>query len=245
MNIGTKINSIPLLTTVLEALLAGLKVRKKADEVWKDLPWKKFRRHRFRLQKAIFKAQKNGNKAKVKRLQRLLLRSRAVKALAVRQVTQSNQGKKTPGVDGKTALSTKERLNLCQLLHQKWDSWQHQTLRRVNIPKPNGKKRGLGIPTIADRAWQCLLKYAAEPAYEATAGERSYGFRPGRSAHDAQKLIFCNLNSDTNGRDKRVLETDISKCFDKISHKAILKGVVLPKEANKGNKRGCERRIPL
>jgi len=106
--------------------------------------------------------------------------------------------------------------------------------RWVNIPKPNGKIRGLGIPTIADRAWQCLLKLAAEPAYEATAGERSYGFRPGRSTHDAQKLIFNNLSSKAKGRDKLVLETDISKCFDEIDHTVMLNGVVLPNEALKG-----------
>ncbi len=204
------------------------------------MPWKKFRRQVFRLQRAIFKAQKNGNKAEVKRLQRLLLRSRAAKALAVRQVTLINTGKRTPGVDGKTALSTKERLALCQRIHQKWERWQHQKLRRVNIPKSKGKVRGLGIPTIADRAWQCLLKYAAEPAYEATAGDRSYGFRPGRSTHDAQRLVYNNLSSRTNGRDKRILETDISKCFDKISHEAMLKGVVLPKEDKQGLKRAIK-----
>jgi len=81
-----------------------------------------------------------------------------------------------------------------------------------------------------------LLKYAAEPAYEATAGERSYGFRLGRSTHDAQKYIFLNLCSHKNGKNKVILETDISKCFDKISHKAMLDGVVLPKEAKKGLK---------
>ena len=203
-----------MLTTELGALLAMSKVRKKADDVWKDMPWKKFRQHVFQLQRAIFKAQKNGSKAKVKRLQKLLLCSRAATALAVRQVTQLNSGRKTHGVDGKTALSTKERLDLCQRLHRKWNKWKHQKLRRVNIPKSNGKTRGLGIPTIADRAWQCLLKYAAEPAYEAMAGERNYGFRSGRSAHDAQTLIFSNLNGGSNGKEKVILETDISQCFD-------------------------------
>ena len=176
----------------------------------------------------------NNQKVKVKLLQRLLLRSSAAQALAVKQVTQLNQGKKTPGVDGKTALSTRERLVLCQKLNKHWYHWKHQQLRRVNIPKPNGKTRGLGIPTIADRAWQALLKLAAEPAYEATAGERSYGFRPGRCTADAQKLIFNNLKSNANSREKLILETDISECFDEIDHKVILEGIVLPTEAKRG-----------
>ena len=218
----------------LAVLLRGREISLKADDVWKDLPWKKFRQQVFRLQRSIFKAQKNNQKVKVKLLQRLLLRSSAAQALAVKQVTQLNQGKKTPGVDGKTALSTRERLVLCQKLNKHWYHWKHQQLRRVNIPKPNGKTRGLGIPTIADRAWQALLKLAAEPAYEATAGERSYGFRPGRCTADAQKLIFNNLKSNANSREKLILETDISECFDEIDHKVILEGIVLPTEAKRG-----------
>ena len=220
----------------LAVFLRGREISLKADDVWKDLPWKRFRQQVFRLQRSIFKAQKSNQKVKVKLLQRLLLRSRAAQALAVKQVTQLNQEKKTPGVDGKTALSTGERLVLCQRLNKHWYHWRHQQLRRVNIPKPNGKTRGLGIPTIADRAWQALLKSAAEPAYEARAGERSYGFRPGRCTADAQKLIYSNLHSDVNGREKLILETDISKCFDEIDHKVILEGVVLPAEAKRGLK---------
>ncbi len=228
--------SIEDLKLHLAVFLRGRKISLKADDVWKDLPWKRFRGQVFRLQRSIFKALAYNQKVKVKLLQRLLLRSRAAQALAVKQVTQLNQGKKTPGVDGKTALSTRERLVLCQRLNKHWYHWRHQQLRRVNIPKPNGKTRGLGIPTIADRAWQALLKLAAEPAYEAIAGERSYGFRPGRCTADAQKLIFDNLKSKAKGKDKLVLETDISKCFDEIDHKVILKGVILPTEAKLGLK---------
>ncbi len=129
---------------------------------------------------------------------------------------------------------------LCQRLNKHWHHWKHQQLRRINIPKPNGKTRGLGIPTIADRAWQALLKLAAQPAYEATAGERSYGFRPGRCTADAQKLIFDQLKKTCNGKDKLILETDISKCFDEIDHQVMLDGVVLPIEALKGLKRAVK-----
>ncbi|MEM7592993.1 MAG: RNA-guided endonuclease TnpB family protein [Cyanobacteria bacterium P01_A01_bin.83] len=104
----------------------------------------------------------------------------------------------------------------------------------IPIPKKDGTKRILKVPTIADRAWQCLVKYALEPAHEATFHERSYGFRPGRSTHDAQKVLFNNLRSSCNGKDKRVLEIDIEKCFDRISHKAILNRVIAPNYIKEG-----------
>lgn len=92
----------------------------------------------------------------------------------------------------------------------------------------------LKVPTMADRAWQCLVKFALEPAHEATFHERSYGFRTGRSAHDAQKKLFDNLNSQSNGINKRVIELDIEKCFDRISHTSIMKELIAPKSIKIG-----------
>ncbi len=158
----------------------------------------------------------NGDLRKVRNLQRLVLKSRAARMLAVRQVTQLNSGKKTCGIDGKKSLSFRERLNLASEL-KRANNWEHQGLTEVKIPKKNGKIRTLKIPTIVDRAWQCLVKYALEPAHETTFHGRSYGFRPGRSTQDAQKFVFDNLNSRVKGSSKKVIELDIEKCFDRIN----------------------------
>ena len=195
---------------------------------WEFADWKGFQKVLFRLQKRIFKAIREGDKAKAKSLQKLVLSSHAARMLAIRQVTQLNTGKKTAGIDGVKSLTYKERFLLEKTLKQNTKTWQHQGLREIPIPKKDGSKRILKVPTIADRAWQCLLKYAIEPAHEAEFHARSYGFRPGRSTHDAQKILQINLNSRQNGIKKRVLEIDIAKCFDRISHKAILDRVIAP-----------------
>ena len=189
----------------------------------------------FKLQKRIYKATARGDLRQARNLQKLLLNSRSAKIIAVHQVTQLNQGKKTAGIDGKTALTPKERAELVVRLRM-WKTWKHQALREIPIKKKNGKTRMLKIPTISDRAYQCLLKLALEPAHEVTFHERSYGFRTGRGAHDAQRIVYNNLNSHCNGKTKRVLELDISLCFDKIEHKSILEKLIAPKWAIKGIK---------
>jgi RNA-directed DNA polymerase len=201
----------------------------KTSESWKGLPWKKFRRNLFRLQKRVFKAVQVGDKRKARSLQKLILKSTSARFLAIRQVSQLNAGKKTAGIDGKKSLSFEERFNLEELLKMNRGNWKHQGLREIPIPKKDGTTRMLKIPTIADRAWQCLAKYALEPAHEATFHARSYGFRTGRSAHDAQRHIFNNLNSKANGIGKRVIELDIEKCFDRINHSAIMDELIAPK----------------
>ncbi len=207
--------------------------RSKTSESWKKLPWKKFRKNLFRLQRRIYKAVRTGNIRKAKSLQKLILKSTSAKLLAIRQVTQLNQGKKTAGIDGKKALTFKERFELLTMLNQAED-WKHQGLREIPIPKKNGTTRILKVPTISDRAWQCLAKYALEPAHEATFHPNSFGFRTGRSAHDAQKWLFDQLKSESDGINKRILEIDIKKCFDRISHNTIMSRIIAPKCLKQG-----------
>jgi len=202
-----------------------------ADE-WRALPWKKFQKNLFRLQHRIFQAARNGDNNSVKRLQSLLLGSKCSKYLAVRQVTQLNAGKKTAGVDGILSLNPKERLHLVTELNS-MKGWKHRKLRRVYIPKPNGKQRPLGILTIRDRAMQCLVKYALEPVYESYASDGSYGFRPGHSTWDVQNRLFQNLKSNSNGYKKTILELDIEGCFDNISHEKMMSLTTLPGVAKK------------
>jgi RNA-directed DNA polymerase len=199
-----------------------------ASELWKSFKWKRFQKTLFRLQKRVYKAVSVGNKRKARSLQKLILKSQAARLLAIRQVTQLNAGKKTAGIDGKASLTFEERLTLATELSIHHTNWKHQGLREIPIPKKDGTTRMLKVPTIADRAWQCLAKYALEPAHEATFHARSYGFRTGRSAHDAQKYLFDNLNSRCNGINKIIIELDIEKCFDRINHSAIMDNLIAP-----------------
>ena len=203
------------------------------SEAWKNLDWKKFQRDLLRLQKRIYKAMQDEDLRKVRSLQHLVLKSRAARMLAVRQVSQLNSGKKTCGVDGQKYLNFQQRLELAEKLKEA-NKWEHKGLRKVEINQKNGKMRILKIPTIPDRAWQCLVKYALEPAHEATFHARSYGFRPGRSRQDAQRYVFTQLQGNKNSLNKRVIELDIEKCFDRISHRVMMSKVIAPQGIKKG-----------
>ena len=198
------------------------------SELWKELPWKKFRVNLFKLQKRVYKAVQVKDMRKARSLQKLILKSKSARLLAIRQVTQLNAGKKTAGIDGKKSLTFEERFILEKTLAKHYINWKHSGLREIPIPKKDGTMRMLKVPTIADRAWQCLAKYALEPAHEATFHARSYGFRTGRSTHDAQKILFLNLSRKSNGINKRVIELDIEKCFDRINHSAIMDNLIAP-----------------
>ncbi len=183
---------------------------------WKDLKWRKLERVTFKLQKRIFQASERGDVKAVRKLQKTLINSWSAKCIAVRRVTQDNQGKNTAGVDGIKTLNPKQRMNLVGKL--KLTNKVYPT-RRVNIPKPGTTEtRPLGIPTINDRALQALVKLAMEPEWEAKFEPNSYGFRPGRSCHDAIGAIFNSISLKA----KYVLDADIAKCFDRIDHKALI-----------------------
>ncbi len=186
---------------------------------WSKTDWKSIEKRVFKLQKRIYQASQRGEVAKVRKLQKTLLRSYCAKLLAVRKITQDNTGKKTAGVDGVKSLTPKQR---CELAKQLDYRNKPKPTRRVWIPKPGrNEKRPLGIPTIADRATQTLAKLALEPEWEAHFEPHSFGFRPGRSAFDVREAIYNNLH----GKHKYVLDTDIEKCFDRINHQYLLRKI--------------------
>ncbi|WP_341808031.1 reverse transcriptase domain-containing protein [Wolbachia endosymbiont (group E) of Neria commutata] len=184
---------------------------------WDTIPWRKLEKYVFKLQKRIYRASKSNDIKKVHNLQRLLLRSTSAKLLSVRRVTRDNRGKKTAGIDGKANLKEKERLQLAYSLDIKEKA---KPSRRVWILKPGkAEKRPLGIPTISERAKQTLVTKALEPEWEAKFEPNTYGFRPGRSCHDAIEAIFQIFRRKT----AFVLDADISGFYDNINHNALLK----------------------
>ena len=187
---------------------------------WEEIDWQKARAYVKKLQMRIVKAQKEGHYSKVKSLQWLLTHSFYAKALAVKRVT-SNSGKRTSGVDHELWLTPQAKFNAISKLNRR--GYRPQPLRRHYIPKKNGKMRPLSIPTMTDRAMQTLYKFSLEPIAETYADPNSYGFRIGRSTHDAIEQCFTDLNKGKSP--KWILEGDIKGCFDHISHQWLLENI--------------------
>lgn len=187
---------------------------------WNTLDWFHINKYVETMQQRIYRAECLRDKRKVRDLQRILVRSKVMLLAAIKRVTQVNRGKKTPGVDGLTALTPKERWRLFKHMegmnigiHNPRPSY------RTYIKKKNGKLRPLSIPTIRDRVYQYMVKSALEPQWEAKFEPSAYGFRQGRGCHDAVARIVASTQK---GGKRWIFEGNFKGCFDNLSHEFIL-----------------------
>jgi RNA-directed DNA polymerase len=189
------------------------------EVTWNAINWQQVNSQVNNLRRRIYRASCDGDMKLVSNLQKLMLRSRSNKLQAIRRVTQVNQGRKTPGVDKIVVNTDRDRSLLVKQLACN-DLKSVKPVKRIYIPKSGGKIRPLGLPTILDRCRQSVVKAALEPYWEAKFEKCSYGFRPGRSTHDAIQKIFCIVRPNTSR--KWVLDADIEGAFDNVDHNYLL-----------------------
>jgi RNA-directed DNA polymerase len=184
---------------------------------WDTVRWYQAEEHVRRLRQRIFAASQAGDLKKVRNLQKLMLRSRSNALVSVRRVTQINAGRKTAGVDGMVVTLPEHKAELAQWLQCNTKPWSPRAVRRVYVPKSQGRRRPLGIPVIADRCLQALTLNALEPEWEARFEPKSYGFRPGRGCHDAIVAIHTT-SSRPDAKRLWVLDADLEAAFDRLDH---------------------------
>jgi RNA-directed DNA polymerase len=192
---------------------------------WSSIDWTRIRRHVSRLQARIVKAVRAGKWHRVRCLQRLLANSLAAKLLAVKRVS-SNRGKRTAGVDGVVLETPAQKWRQSQQLNAK--DYKPKPLRRIYIPKKNGKRRPLGIPAQADRSEQALELLGLDPVAETLADRCSYGFRKARSTQDAMAGCFLALCRRYSA--EWILEGDIRGCFDHLDQNWLVDQIPTNKE---------------
>jgi RNA-directed DNA polymerase len=190
---------------------------------WRQVDWRAAQESVRRLRQRIFTASQAGDLARVRNLQKLMLRSRSNTLVSVRRVTERNAGRLTAGVDGEVVLTPEAKMRLVERVQRSTEPFTAMPVRRVYIPKrgSGAKRRPLGIPVILDRAHQARVVSALEPEWEARFEPRSYGFRPGRGCHDAIGAIYRTARGRSPKR-RWVLDADLAGAFDRIAHDHIL-----------------------
>jgi RNA-directed DNA polymerase len=223
-----KLDAMTTLTdAVAPAVAAGTGVVNGPEDLdfkWDAVRWRYVEDQVRRLRRRIFTATQDGDLKRVRSLQKLMLRSFANTLVSVRRVTEINAGRLTAGIDRRTVSTSEEKTKLVTRIHHQSEPWRARPVRRVYVPKANGKQRPIGIPVILDRVLQARVVNALEPEWEARFEPKSYGFRPGRGCHDAIEAIF-NIACGKNAKRLWVLDADLQAAFDQIAHDQLLRQI--------------------